>query len=726
MSYALRTINTLFDSEASLDENLKPFIAKIEKEIMTTRYKLHSLVREQALEGESSQKSLDDAKVSITELTTKIEEIQQQAAQSERMILELCHDIQRLDLAKKNFNSAVTTLKRLQMLTTSITQLEQVVHASETRNYDEAAPLVRAATELLGHFNSQREHIVTRAGIDKIADLNARMARVTDTLSQAVMRDFQAVGAASSDVQKEQLLARLQTGCQLIEAMGPDSKKNFFSWFLKVQLSSYKNLNDGTNGTAEERFRKLEERFTWLTKRLGEVSIEYGGAFPQEWQMLAVIVDEWVNVTCTQLSDILDELEGAGFIRSNVPLLLQKVQKVADFETQLDEVYSTNFESEEKKERWIANGYPAFSFKGRLVIWFERFLDEYRNKERANVQRLVDDAKNRESHGNGPESIGSKIEIINKELGREDPSLRPTMADDISTRASTVSDSPRACSLDSAADMMVRMRLSLENCARVSQKQTLYGLYRDFLRIILAYCEYVSAMLPTLRIVHGPVPYHVITHYDGLTTLPQAVLVLLTADYIAQTLPGLKNKVRGQVDPEYRVGVDSCVEYTQVASKCEALLDHTFHVLLMCIFKRSDVGNWVNSLSTRAWVEVDDKHPTVLRVLSSAMEAQLRVLVKMVGEDSGYAMARVFVAKSAAVVSALLIDKLEVSSLEVRGVLALRKLLIKLYQSFVGDGEGDVPEEAIAALTILEEACNRLHETAGPSTRVPLKNFVSE
>lgn len=62
--------------------------------------------------------------MAINELFGKIHDIKTKASQSEQMVQEICSDIKKLDCAKNHLQSTITSLKRLQMLITAVSQLE--------------------------------------------------------------------------------------------------------------------------------------------------------------------------------------------------------------------------------------------------------------------------------------------------------------------------------------------------------------------------------------------------------------------------------------------------------------------------------------------------------------------------------------------------------------------------------------------------------------------------
>jgi hypothetical protein len=56
----------------------------------------------------------------MQELTQRIKEIKGKAEQSEVMVQEICHDIKKLDFAKKHITTTITALHRLAMLGISL------------------------------------------------------------------------------------------------------------------------------------------------------------------------------------------------------------------------------------------------------------------------------------------------------------------------------------------------------------------------------------------------------------------------------------------------------------------------------------------------------------------------------------------------------------------------------------------------------------------------------
>jgi hypothetical protein len=64
----------------------------------------------------------------MAELFAKVNDIQRKAEESEAMVQEICRDIRKLDYAKTHLTAAITSLRRLAMVTAAMTELEQVAY----------------------------------------------------------------------------------------------------------------------------------------------------------------------------------------------------------------------------------------------------------------------------------------------------------------------------------------------------------------------------------------------------------------------------------------------------------------------------------------------------------------------------------------------------------------------------------------------------------------------
>ena len=161
----IRYINELFPSEQSL--------SSVDGTIHTMRARLDELdlhikgaVREQAEAGVRGRQELESARTSVFSLFEQIKEIKAKAEQSDSVVDGICHDIKKLDAAKRNLTSTITALRRLQMLVQAVDKLDNMC---SQRQYRAAASLLEAVTQLAVHFDSY-------LAVPKISELQRTIA----------------------------------------------------------------------------------------------------------------------------------------------------------------------------------------------------------------------------------------------------------------------------------------------------------------------------------------------------------------------------------------------------------------------------------------------------------------------------------------------------------------------------------------------------------------------
>jgi len=144
----MEVINKLFPTEESLSgvdshlRQLRSQIDDLDEEILLA-------VRQQATCGSKAKEDLSHAQNAIKELSTKIGDIKKRADQSEVMVEEICKDIKVLDHGKRNLNTSISTLKRLQMIMLAVDSLKEL---SAKNQFSDCAKLLEAAGGLALRF----------------------------------------------------------------------------------------------------------------------------------------------------------------------------------------------------------------------------------------------------------------------------------------------------------------------------------------------------------------------------------------------------------------------------------------------------------------------------------------------------------------------------------------------------------------------------------------------
>ena len=164
-------INQQFPDESSLSK-LDVAIADLEDEIKGLDTSILDTVREQSTAGSTAAKDVAEAKDSIGELHSKIADIKKKADDSEAMVQEICRDIRKLDVAKRNLTSTINVITRLRTLTSTVDELKM---QSARKDYEGAANSFEAAILLFGHFGEYRD-------VPKVSELTNAVEKTREEL----------------------------------------------------------------------------------------------------------------------------------------------------------------------------------------------------------------------------------------------------------------------------------------------------------------------------------------------------------------------------------------------------------------------------------------------------------------------------------------------------------------------------------------------------------------
>lgn len=179
----------------------------------------------------------------MEQLFTNVNGVRTRAMETEEDITAMTADIKRLDNAKSNLTLSMTALKRLQMLTTAVEQLQEY---GKTRQYRDCAQLLQAVIQLMAHFKSYRS-------IDQIAILSRNIAEMQRQLLEQVCNDFELAFARADLVHQSE---KLQEACLVIDALGDHARSRIVMWYCNTQLRDYRRIfrADDEVSSRSERF----------------------------------------------------------------------------------------------------------------------------------------------------------------------------------------------------------------------------------------------------------------------------------------------------------------------------------------------------------------------------------------------------------------------------------------------------------------------------------------
>ncbi|XP_020600290.1 vacuolar protein sorting-associated protein 53 A-like [Phalaenopsis equestris] len=280
-SSALEYINQMFPTEASLS-GVEPLMQQIQSEIHRVDGSILAAVRRQSYSGTKAKEDLAAATHAVQELMHKIHEIKTKAEQSETMVQEICHDIKKLDFAKRHITTTITALHRLTMLVSAVEQLQ--VMASK-RQYKEAAAQLEAVNQLCSHFEAYRD-------VPKIAELREKFKNIKKILKSHVFSDFSSLGTGK-ETEETNLLQQLSDACLVVDALEPSVREELVKDFCQKELTSYRQIFEGAELA---KLDKTERRYAWIKRRL-RTNEDIWNIFPSAWHVDYLLCIQFCKLT---------------------------------------------------------------------------------------------------------------------------------------------------------------------------------------------------------------------------------------------------------------------------------------------------------------------------------------------------------------------------------------------------------------------------------------------
>ncbi|EAS33859.3 GARP complex subunit Vps53 [Coccidioides immitis RS] len=317
------------------------------------------LTEAQVASNRESVERVQTAKADMAELFQKIDDVRERALKTEQAITEMTADIKQLDNAKKNLTLSMTTLKRLQMLTTAYEQLKAL---SKSRQYRDCAQLLQAVIQLMSHFKSYRS-------IDQIATLSRNVADIQRELLEQVCEDFEMIFAKGELHQKKNVLFE---GCLVMEALGDVARSRLVTWYCNTQLREYRQVFRGNEEAGS--LDNISRRYSWFRRMLKTYDEEHATIFPTSWKVGEILANTFCEGTREDFKGILSRSVQSGQTL-DVNLLLSCLQETLEFEQSLDKHFTTA--SRASIDTFTSSELPAFShsiseaFTPYLGVWVE-------------------------------------------------------------------------------------------------------------------------------------------------------------------------------------------------------------------------------------------------------------------------------------------------------------------------------------------------------------------
>ncbi|KAH0787599.1 vacuolar protein sorting-associated protein 53 A-like [Histomonas meleagridis] len=537
---AISYIDSLLPDDSSLSE-LPIIINNIQNHNKATTSSVRKLIRTSSALGDSSETILAEIRHSIDDLTSKINSIRDKAKETEIAVNEICENIKPLDNAKKNLTSTVTTLRRLQMLSTTITELESNISSS---NYTKCSANVLALTSLFEYFHEY--------GLDsQLKPFSTKFFDLKRVLRNKVNTDFESMMFSGSADSSNLPL------CSVIDSFNDDFHSSIVERFCDQLLSPYEDSYPKVPLSA------IHTRFQWFKQRIDFYNNHFHNAFPKEWRMSYNLSLKFCKRTFSHLSNTL---------RKQAPDIneyLRAFELTVKFERKMAESFSTtktvfiepdakmpNFENTSdgirKKYEWLYRRdkgigeekvIPANEFIGIIANAFSPYMDLYFDSERKNLTNMINDAL--------------KNPILDLNISNH--------------------------TLKSASNLVLAMKKTIDKTSGFGISQSLLSLFRMLKELLVQYVVTLSKMLPT-RIKNDE-------HYQLICG------IINTSSLLLNVLDSLLTKVNGLVEDNIKpnIVIDDAKE--SISEELKKQILYLENVLIKeCEYLLIQIGNnsWRN------------------------------------------------------------------------------------------------------------------------------------
>lgn len=359
LSDVIDELNDMFPNEQSL-EFLSNKIEEVDKRILEIDNDLSEIIRKNSFFGKNSDDIIERSINMISDIEEKFTLLENQSKNTQNVVSDVCGTIQSYDNAKSNISSSITCLKRLQMASEAVNDLEIM---TEEMNYLECADRILVLTTLLEYFenfesNELLDDIRRRFENEKIE----LMTKIQDELKRKL---FEPVIDTS-----------IHASCKVVDAFGGTFRDDIIKWFCTEFLKPY-----------EQQFKttpldEIDRRFNWLKQSIELFKQDYQKIFPASWRIPYQISINFCEITRIQIKNVINKRLTASDFASGF-------EQTAQMEKALADAFAQNIINEKGESEWV----KAKEFIGSIGSSFASFVNLYIQSEQTFINNFIQNAK---------------------------------------------------------------------------------------------------------------------------------------------------------------------------------------------------------------------------------------------------------------------------------------------------------------------------------------------
>lgn len=256
----------------------------------------------------------------ISKLIQTIQETQTKSKSVQYSIQSITKEISSLDHLKRNLILSMNIFKRLQILSYSISQLNQILR--QEYNYKDISNHLSNIKDLLAFFKAYKS-------IDEINQLYLTIHKIEMKLVDNIFIDFEDCFVNNKEINE------LSYSCKILEIIDVKYKDKLLTWFYNLQLKEIKTIfsNYDEAGSLDN----LNRRFIYFNNTLSKVKSKHINVFPEEWKIDLELSKLFCEIT---KEDIMDKLS-KNSVSSEA--LLDCLNTTLEFENQLNNIFKTQY-----------------------------------------------------------------------------------------------------------------------------------------------------------------------------------------------------------------------------------------------------------------------------------------------------------------------------------------------------------------------------------------------
>ena len=353
-------LNEIFPDESSLS-SLPNVANQISQQMKGIDDSISENIRKSSKVGERSREIVGQSKQMIDDVSSRIIKIQQEAVETERIVEDVCGSIKKYDGAKNNIIHTITTLKRLQMATMAVSELEML---SKQKNYGECADRIMALSTLMEFFKDFEKN-------DILNDIDIRFESLKRQIHNQLSGEFQ------TKLFGKVVDPSVASACKAVDAFGEKYRNEIIDIFCTRFLDGYGKT------FANSPLSEIDRRYNWIKQRMDYYKIEYSKIFPQEWNVPYFLTTYFCTETKNQIRNLLSRSKPT----------IKDFQHGFECTARFEHVLVESFAKEEINEQGERSYKPANEFLGIIGGAFAKHTDLYVEGERVHMKKLVSRAQ---------------------------------------------------------------------------------------------------------------------------------------------------------------------------------------------------------------------------------------------------------------------------------------------------------------------------------------------